>query len=142
MSVLGRGAVLEVRSEAEGPCAVVLGAGINYAVPASGLTIEQPWIDLHALLDLSRHDRSSLAGELAAALARACDEFEEQGGSDYLLRWAKYDVLNGQRITVQRGTETFAAVAQGIDERGALVVQADGVLHTVQSGEVSIRKHP
>lgn len=136
------GILVEVRSEADGPCAVVIGAGINYAVPARGFTIGQPWIDLHALLDLDGIDRSRLAGELAASLARACDEFEEQGSGRCLQRWAEYDVLDGQRVDVQRGAETFSAIAHGIDERGALIVQANGALQTVQSGEVSIREQP
>lgn len=134
------GILVEVRSEAEGPCAVVIGAGINYALPQGGFSVGQPWIDLHTLLDVSALGRSQLAGELAAALARACDEFEVQGSTPYLVRWKKYDVLSGQRVNVQRGTDDFTAVAQGIDERGALVVQADGALQTVQSGEVSIRE--
>jgi BirA family biotin operon repressor/biotin-[acetyl-CoA-carboxylase] ligase len=136
------GILVEVRSEAEGPCDVVIGAGINYALPENGFSVGQPWVDLRALLDLSAQDRSRLAGELAAALARACDEFEAQGSTACLARWKKYDVLDGQRVNVQRGTDDFTAVAQGIDDRGALVVQEDGALHTVQSGEVSIRKQP
>ncbi|MDH3714868.1 MAG: biotin--[acetyl-CoA-carboxylase] ligase [Gammaproteobacteria bacterium] len=136
------GILVEVRSEAEGPCAVVIGAGINYALPEAGFSIEQPWIDLRALLDLSAQNRSQLAGDLAAALAQACDEFEAQGGATYLERWKKYDVLSGERVNVQRGTDSFNAVAQGIDDRGALLVQADGALRAVQSGEVSIRKQP
>ncbi len=133
------GVLVEAVSEAEGPVDVVIGVGINQAMPASEPAIEQPYTDLQTLLGTERLDRSRLAGELAAALACACEDFEARGPAAYLERWAQLDALNGRQVEVQRGAETFTAVARGIDERGALLVQANGALRTVLSGEVSVR---
>lgn len=135
------GVLVEVRSEAEGPCSVVIGAGINYAL-ATRSEIDQPWIDLQRLLDLRAHDRSRLAGELAAAMALASDGADAGHSASFLARWTEFDLLQGERVTVHRGAETIAGVASGVDAGGALLLQVDGALHPVRSGEVSVRRQP
>lgn len=135
------GILVEIRSEAQGPCAAVIGTGINFSLPAGDVAIDQPWIDLRALLKPSAPDRSAIAGALAAALSNACDELETVGSARYLARWPEYDVLYGEQVDVFRGAETFAAVARGIDDRGALLVETGGARLALQSGEVSIRRH-
>ena len=58
---------------------------------------------------------------------------------DFLKDSRRLSVVLGRDITVFRGSQSFPAVAQAIDDHGHLVVRtADGLL-TLPSGEVSLR---
>ena len=45
----------------------------------------------------------------------------------------------GKDVTVTRGNERFPAKALDVNARGELVVEADGRIMTLPSGEVSVR---
>jgi BirA family biotin operon repressor/biotin-[acetyl-CoA-carboxylase] ligase len=74
---------------------------------------------------------------VAAPLARAVRQFERAGFAPFADGYRRRDLLLGQ--TVQTTNPAVPeGVAEGIDESGALRVRA-GELHTLVSGEVSVR---
>jgi BirA family transcriptional regulator, biotin operon repressor / biotin---[acetyl-CoA-carboxylase] ligase len=74
---------------------------------------------------------------VAAPLARALKRFERDGLAPFAEGYRHRDLLLGQTVqTTYPGVPE--GVAEGIDESGALRVRA-GALHTLVSGEVSVR---
>jgi BirA family transcriptional regulator, biotin operon repressor / biotin---[acetyl-CoA-carboxylase] ligase len=80
----------------------------------------------------------SLLATVAEPLLRALLRFEREGLSPFAQAFTRRDLLLGQPVTT-----TLAAVsvgrAEGIDAQGALRVRQHDQLHTVSSGEVSVR---
>jgi BirA family biotin operon repressor/biotin-[acetyl-CoA-carboxylase] ligase len=58
----------------------------------------------------------------------------------WLADYRKYSCVIGNPITWTRGEAHFTGVAEGIDDRGALLVRnPDGTLETLRTGEISVR---
>lgn len=74
---------------------------------------------------------------VAAPLVRALQRFEREGFASFGAAFARRDLLCGRAITTTQ-PDLPAGTAEGVDERGALRVRADG-LHKLVSGEVSVR---
>lgn len=76
---------------------------------------------------------------VAEPLVRALLKFEKQGFAPLAADFARRDVLVGQAVsTTAPGVP--GGVAEGVDDYGGLRVRAaDGVVHTLVSGEVSVR---
>jgi len=134
------GILLELSGEAAGPCAVVVGVGLNIRTPASQMsTVEQPWIDLETALGktVSRND---LAAQLLRELSRAMTQFAQSGLAPFMDEWQQWDVLAGNEITLDLPTGPLRGVARGVDQNGALLLARDGELQRHHSGEVSVRR--
>ena len=54
-------------------------------------------------------------------------------------QWRKYSITLGQEINVLGVKETFAGVAEDIDQDGALLVRTEEGIRRVLAGDVSIR---
>jgi BirA family biotin operon repressor/biotin-[acetyl-CoA-carboxylase] ligase len=134
------GILVEVRGEAQGPCDVVLGVGLNLRMPegwASG--IDQPWCDLAGLAQapLSRH---AIAVRVLDALLPALRTFDADGFAPFAARWPALDALAGKPVRVLDGLQARDGIALGIDPAGALQVRHDdGSVRHWHGGEVSLR---
>jgi len=70
---------------------------------------------------------------------QALADFQESGFAPFGHRFAERDLLQGRAVNTTLG-DVPEGVAEGIDAGGALQVHApDGTLHSVISGEVSVR---
>ncbi|HEC20257.1 MAG TPA: bifunctional biotin--[acetyl-CoA-carboxylase] ligase/biotin operon repressor BirA [Gammaproteobacteria bacterium] len=133
------GILLELAGEAEGPCAVVVGVGLNVRVPPGEMSsVEQPWTDLETAL-CATVSRNGLAARLLNELCHALASFEHQGLEPFLEEWAQWDGLAGQDVCLALPQGTVRGVVRGVDEHGALLLAHDGVLQRYHSGEVSVR---
>lgn len=133
------GILLELSGEAAGPCAVVVGLGLNVRTPAAEMsTVDQPWTDLESALGktVSRND---LAARLLNHLVGAIKTFEQDGLAPFMAEWAEWDALLGHEVTLDLPTGPLQGVARGVDENGALLLARDGELQRHHSGEVSVR---
>ncbi|PTU28230.1 bifunctional biotin--[acetyl-CoA-carboxylase] ligase/biotin operon repressor BirA [Stenotrophobium rhamnosiphilum] len=137
------GILIEHRAEAGGPCRVIIGIGLNVAMTgAQAQTVSQPWIGLHEALTahgkplVSRRD---FAAALSRQLAQALKTFEQTGFNNFAADWSALDLTRDREVTVQGQQGSYNAIARGVDEQGALVVEALGQLQTIHSGEVSLR---
>jgi BirA family biotin operon repressor/biotin-[acetyl-CoA-carboxylase] ligase len=134
------GILIDVIGESTGSCAVVVGVGINVAMPQqAGEEIGQPWTDLQSLCGVERFPRNLLAARALDCLLAAIDEFRRSGLQDFLDDWCRYDVMAGRQIDVRLPDRVVTGRACGIDETGALLVDTPGGRQRFASGEVSVR---
>jgi BirA family biotin operon repressor/biotin-[acetyl-CoA-carboxylase] ligase len=134
------GILLELVGDAAGECAVVVGLGLNVSLPSSAADdIDQAWIDLQSILK-AVVSRNELVAELLNSLLPALDSYEVDGFEYYLKRWADLDFLKGSSVSASTGDSEVIGIAQGVSERGALVIVTPVGKQLINGGEVSVRK--
>lgn len=139
------GILLEMTAEAHGGCYVVIGVGLNVAMPPGLLARVSDWplgaADLaSATGGVALPPRTELAASLIAALARLCRSYAGTGFEPYRAAWRAADYLRGRAVTLDGPAGPLAATALGIEGDGALLVQAaDGTRRRVIAGDVSVR---
>ena len=139
------GILVEVSGDSLGPCAVVIGVGVNLYMPSAQATdIDQPWVDVHSIVDGQACSRNRMVAEILNQLLPMMMDFEQTGLQPFLDEWRALDSMQGRRVMVSVGRNSrFSGVAAGISDDGRLLVQdADGVEHAFVSGEVSLRLAP
>lgn len=78
------GLLVDLQGEASGPCAVVLGVGINgYLDPRAARTIDQPWVDLHTITGRTVQ-RNRIAALVMARLRAVFTRFDREGFAPFV----------------------------------------------------------
>jgi BirA family biotin operon repressor/biotin-[acetyl-CoA-carboxylase] ligase len=136
------GILVELSGEYQGPCAAVIGIGLNLRLTdALRAQAGQPVADLAGLCDGQPPSRNRVAGTLVQALAEGLDEFERQGFAAFVADYARHDLLDGQSLTLTGAHGELQGIGAGVDERGALQLRlGDGRLQAIDSAEVSVRR--
>ncbi|MCF6256024.1 MAG: bifunctional biotin--[acetyl-CoA-carboxylase] ligase/biotin operon repressor BirA [Gammaproteobacteria bacterium] len=133
------GILLELSGESSGPCAVVVGVGLNIRTPVREMSaVDQPWTDLESALGKTV-SRNELTASLLRHLVHAVTDFEQQGLIPFMDEWKQWDALAGHEIILDLPTGVVRGVARGVDENGALLLARNGELQRHHSGEVSVR---
>lgn len=133
------GLLVEAGGEFHGPSHVVVGLGLNIALPpALHSSLDQAVTDLHTHLPQSMA-RNRVVAICLEAVCAALVQFEREGFAPFVARWAAVDALAARTVGVHETQRHWDGVACGIDDRGRLQVRADDVLHAVDAGEISIR---
>ncbi len=133
------GILIEMVGEAQGPCSVVVGVGINTRLsPEAAARIEQPWTDLESILGTAC-SRNALAAALIGELLKTMECYEKQGFSAFLSAWHRYDPYLGAPVALHQGIRVFQGIYRGITETGALRLEHNGKIQTFQGGEISLR---
>ena len=135
------GILLEMHGDASGECQVVIGVGVNVAMPDQAQeSIDQPWTDLHKLCD-GGISRNSLMSEVLNHLVPELERFSEHGFSVFRDEWQKIHAYQNETVRLLLGNKEVVGECLGVDEHGALIVQhAAGVEH-FHAGEISVRSH-
>jgi len=138
------GILLESRIEAHGNSHVVIGAGINYAVPDDLLVRMSDWdagaVDLRTAARGATVGRNALAGGIACRLGNLLSEIAQGRQTEWQQDWRRMDYLRGKMVRVGTDADVFEGRADGIDEDGALrVVSESGVTRRIVAGEASVR---
>lgn len=135
------GILVELSGEYLGPCAAIIGIGLNLRLTdALRAQAGQPACDLASVTGGTLPDRNHVAAALIAALVEGLGQFEHKGFAAFSAEYAQHDLLHGQplRLTGAGGTRT--GTGAGVDARGALLLQrADGSLLHVDSADVTVR---
>ncbi len=135
------GILLEMRGEHSGPCAVVIGVGLNISMSAANeeaKKIDQPWVDLETILN-RKVDRNNFTALVINALFDVLNEIPDE--QDKLLQeWQQMDILKGQNIEITFADKIISGEALGIDRDGALRLRHEGKEFVCHSGEVSVRR--
>lgn len=133
------GVLLEMSGDATGPCQVVIGAGVNVAMPeAEAVAVDQPWIDLQQIAGASL-DRNRVLAVLLNALVPALQLFEQQGFAPFREAWQQHNAYQGRPVRL--ATERFSeqGVCVGVDAKGALLLTTESGTKAFHGGELSLR---
>jgi len=138
------GVLVESRVESQGRCVVVIGVGINVAMPADLLANVSNWhagaADLRSAADSLPPMRNSLAANIVAELGALFSDYERGSAATWLTKWSELDYLRGKAVRIESETSSFCGIAKGIDSDGALLVgTGDGEPCRVLAGDASVR---
>jgi len=134
------GILIDVLGESSGPCAVIVGVGVNVDMPPDeALSIDQPWTDLHRLTGDHCISRNDLAARLLDEIMPAIEAFDATGLQSFLEEWRHYDLVSGRAVDLLLPNELITGTACGIDAGGALLVETSTGRRRFASGEVSVR---
>ncbi|UCC55727.1 MAG: bifunctional biotin--[acetyl-CoA-carboxylase] ligase/biotin operon repressor BirA [Gammaproteobacteria bacterium] len=137
------GILIDVVGESTGPCAVIIGIGINVSMPQDAAAgIDQHWTDLYTLTGLERFPRNRLAAGVLDAVFAAIGEFAQSGMESFLEEWRRLDLIDGRQVNLHMASEVIPGTACGIDSAGALLVDTATGRRRFASGEVSLRVAP
>jgi len=122
-----------------GPGHVVLGIGLNAAFPVAVLPAAERERATTILEAAGRAPLPELAASLVDHLDRLYGGLRKEGPEPLLQLWRQRATVLGKEVLIA-GKETWAGVAEDIDEQGALLVRrAGGELVRVVAGDVSLR---
>ncbi len=133
------GVLLEMSGDASGQCQVVIGAGINVAMPeVAASDLDQPWTDLQRI-KAEPLDRNRVLAAVLNALLPALQRFEKQGFSAFRDEWQQHNAHQGQQVRL--ATESFSQQGEclGVDAKGALLLATDAGIKAYHGGELSLR---
>ncbi|MDX1733817.1 MAG: bifunctional biotin--[acetyl-CoA-carboxylase] ligase/biotin operon repressor BirA [Halioglobus sp.] len=134
------GILIEMSGDAAGPCQVVVGVGLNVAMPrGAAAAIDQAWTDLAAVTPGQAPGRNRLVAALLDELLPLLADFEEGGFGPWRDAWQALDAYAGQSVVLDTGSRRLAGVARGVDERGALLLETTSGVQPVYGGEISMR---
>lgn len=119
---------------------VITGIGINviHDETVVGLGIGATSLKGGGVVILSS-ERDALIGRIAAAVLASHQRFLEKGWVAFSERWSARDWLLDREVVIHREETTEHAVARGVNEQGALLVESAGKLQPLYGGNVSIR---
>lgn len=141
------GLLIQLKLEAGGAASVVVGLGLNIALPdearrqlmAAGAA---PMTDLTEALGGGAVGRNALAGQLAQAICAGLDRFGREGFAPFAARWHELDSLAGAQVRVAHASGHAEGKALGADRDGALRVDVGGRVERFLAGDVTLRPLP
>ncbi len=136
------GILVELSGEYQGPCAAIIGIGLNLRLTeALREQAGQPTCDLATLAGGTPPDRNRVAAALIVALVDGLRQFERDGFAGFVADYARHDLLRDQPLQLSGGLGTFIGIGAGVDARGALEVRmADGSVRQIDSADVTVRR--
>ena len=136
------GILIEQRGESGGACRVVIGLGLNVAMrSATTAHIGQPWTTLAEQLGTAP-SRNALAARILAQWVAMLERFTHEGFAPFAAGFRALDLLRNRAVTLALPDGELAGVARGVDEDGALLVDAGEARRRILSGEVSLKVAP
>lgn len=135
------GILIELSGEYQGPCAAVIGIGLNVRLTdALREQAGQPVCDLATLAQGTPPDRNHVAAALITSLVEGLAQFEHEGFAAFLDEYAEHDALHGVPLRVTGASGELDGVGAGIDVRGALQLQTATGLQGIDSADVTVRR--
>lgn len=143
------GILLEMIGDPMGPCSVIVGVGINVAMPAQyGESIDQQWTDVRTQIQtndanqkqVKNPSRNDLAAALISEIFTLLKDFQTKGFGYYRDEWQAADAFFDMRAVISTSKQATEGVVKGIEDNGALRLQLDnGEIQTFIGGELSLR---
>ncbi len=137
------GVLLEMTGDPAGVCQVVVGVGLNVAMPSSSEPqIDQPWVDVQTLLaeaGLPSVARNFLAAALIDELLPLLHSYQADGFQAYRADWTALDAFADCQVELRSADKVVYGIARGVSETGALCLEIEGVRQYFYGGEVSLR---
>jgi BirA family biotin operon repressor/biotin-[acetyl-CoA-carboxylase] ligase len=138
------GILIDVQGESGGPLYIVAGVGVNYrlnnftegAVAANG-GITPACLTVAAAGEAA--GRNQTAALLIDEICAVLKTFAADGFTSLADEWSGADYLAGRMVNVQLDDAVLSGIARGITDDGRLKLEADGKLHLLVTGDVSVR---
>lgn len=132
------GILIDVAGESDGPCHVVVGVGVNHAMPPEAAAeIDQPWSDL-ASAGVGA-GRNQIAGMLLNELLLTLEQFQNSSLEPFMQDWQRLDATYGQNVLLYLPKSTISGIGRGVDSQGLLLIETPNGVDRYASGEVSLR---
>ena len=133
------GVLIELLPQGAG-VAVIVGLGVNLAMPRDGVQPDQPWTRLAEHCPPQRlWQRNRLAGELLGALLTLLRDYPDGGAERLHAAWSAYDLVRGRPVRVLAGEACYNGQAEGIDAQFRLRLRCGDRVMRFDAGEVSLR---
>ncbi|RQM60460.1 bifunctional biotin--[acetyl-CoA-carboxylase] ligase/biotin operon repressor BirA [Aeromonas enteropelogenes] len=134
------GILVEMSGSAGASCHLVIGVGLNLAMPArEGERIDQAWAELRHI-NPELVDRNQLAARVIEHLQTAMQTFEQSGLGSFVDAWNRLDHFAGRPVRLLMGDQEVRGIARGIDDRGALRLETEEGIKFYLGGEISLRR--
>ena len=135
------GILLESHGSGEGGCQLIIGIGLNVAMPrAAADDIGQTWTDVRSLAGGDPPDRNRLLAAVLNELLPLVAGYEDSGFSSWREEWLQLDVARDQPVVLEGPDgKRQRGVARGVDASGALLLETSTAMRTVHGGEISLR---
>ncbi|MEL3920885.1 bifunctional biotin--[acetyl-CoA-carboxylase] ligase/biotin operon repressor BirA [Aeromonas enteropelogenes] len=134
------GILVEMSGSAGASCHLVIGVGLNLAMPArEGERIDQAWAELRHI-NPELVDRNQLAARVIERLQTAMQTFEQSGLGSFVDAWNRLDHFAGRPVRLLMGDLEVRGIARGIDDRGALRLETEEGIKFYLGGEISLRR--
>lgn len=128
------GILIELTGEAEGPCDVIVGIGLNiHAVPNAD-KLDQ------AVASMPAQSRNDVLQAVVEQLMGVLESYTEQGFAPWRELWQRRNAHAEQliRILSEHAPEQHGECA-GVDEQGALLLKTAQGIQPIYAGNVSLR---
>jgi BirA family biotin operon repressor/biotin-[acetyl-CoA-carboxylase] ligase len=134
------GILLEMVGDPAGQCTVIIGIGINHAMPEqSGESIDQQWTDL-TTVSSKAISRNHLAAYIINHCFEVLSDYQRRDFAYYQDEWQAKDAFQGSQAVVSTVNQSTTGTAVGVDEHGALKLKlANGDIKTFIGGELTLR---
>lgn len=130
------GILLEVNGDAAGHCRLIIGIGVNSAMPAKAAgEIDQPYSDLR-LVSGRAASRNSLAVSLVNELVSGVRQFEAEGFTAFREEWMRTDTYLGCVVEIIAGSIRTRGRVAGVDAAGRLLLDTDEGRQIISGGEL------
>ena len=134
------GILLEMNGDAAGNGWVVIGVGLNVAMPkAAAGNIDQAWTDIRTITGNQHRGRSGILAALLNELLPLVADFEQQGFARWRDEWQSLDALADTPVMLHAGDAPLSGIARGVNARGALQLETATGVQSVYGGEISVR---
>lgn len=134
------GVLIEVSGEADGPCQLVVGIGLNIRnQPCLQEGVDQ------SVSSLANHcatlpGRNDLVVAIISKVSQLLDEFAATGFAPWQPRWKEYDFFANQQVVLSGGVTPVWGLNAGVDTHGALLMEEGGAITPYYGGELSLRR--
>lgn len=133
------GVLIEAQGDMLGPCAVVIGIGLNCTLP---LHLEQYITQAASAVSQvceKMPNRNVLLAVLLQELAAVLDEFAQHGFAPLRAEWERCHARQDASITLHMPDATVVdGIARGVSDIGELRVETKNGLRNFNSGEVGV----
>ena len=134
------GLLIECTGELSGNGKVVIGFGVNVAMKNyHNIDIDQSWTDIYSNVEHWPYSRSFLAAQLISAVAGGVSAFEKNRHTDFIQRWARWDVMHNCDVDVVAEKNSRQGIARGVDPNGCLLLETERGVQRIAVGDVSLR---
>lgn len=132
------GILVEMSGQAGGAAHLVVGMGMNIAMPEQTAGIGQPWASLREVSD-SLPSRNQLAAALLNAWRRALEDYELKGMQGFVERWNRLDNFKDRPGKLIMGNREIHGTLRGINPQGAVLIETEDGVEPFIGGEISLR---